>query len=122
MRKIKIPLVAFMRKSINPRDGQISGSRKRIVILGLTPVDSVGVGSFALPEAGLLDGLRSTTHWRIAQRLAERYPKVQVDPNPIWVKDGTFYTSAGISSGIDLALSLVGEDFGDNAALEIAKN
>jgi transcriptional regulator GlxA family with amidase domain len=85
-------------------------------------VCSICVGAFALADAGLLDGRRATTHWRMAQRLAERYPKVQVDPTPIWIKDGNLYTSAGISSGIDLALALVGEDMGDDVALEIAKN
>jgi transcriptional regulator GlxA family with amidase domain len=85
-------------------------------------VCSICVGAFALADAGLLDGRRATTHWRMASQLAERYPKVRVDPAPIWVKDGNVYTSAGISSGIDLALSLVGEDLGDEAALEIAKS
>ncbi|AXF25707.1 AraC family transcriptional regulator [Burkholderia pyrrocinia] len=85
-------------------------------------VCSICVGAFALAAAGLLDGRRATTHWGVARRLAERYPKVQVDPAPIWVKDGNVYTSAGISSGIDLALSLVGEDLGNDFALEIAKN
>lgn len=85
-------------------------------------VCSICVGAFALAEAGLLDGRRATTHWAMAPRLAERYPLVQVDPAPIWVKDGNIYTSAGISSGIDLALALVGEDLGNGVALEIAKN
>ena len=88
----------------------------------LRRVCSICVGAFALAKAGILDGRRATTHWNLARHLAERYPKVQVDPNPIWVKDGNLYTSAGISSGIDLALSLVSEDMGDGAALEIAKN
>ncbi|EJM56725.1 transcriptional regulator containing an amidase domain and an AraC-type DNA-binding HTH domain [Pseudomonas sp. GM49] len=85
-------------------------------------VCSICVGAFALADAGLLDGRRATTHWRMARDLAERYPKVQVDPNPIWIKDGNVYTSAGISAGIDLALALVSEDLGDDAALDIAKN
>ncbi len=84
-------------------------------------VCSICVGVFALADAGLLDGRRATTHWRMATQLAERYPKVAVDPTPIWVKDGNVYTSAGISAGIDLALALVAEDLGDNVALEIAK-
>jgi len=83
---------------------------------------SICVGSFVLAEAGLLDGRKATTHWRMARQLAEAYPAVRVDPSPIWVKDGNLYTSAGISAGIDLALSLVGEDLGDEAALEVAKN
>lgn len=85
-------------------------------------VCSICVGAFALAEAGLLDGRKATTHWRMARSLADRYPDVQVDPNPIWVKDGNLYTSAGISAGIDLALALVSEDLGDDVALEIAKN
>ena len=84
-------------------------------------VCSICVGAFALAEAGLLDGRRATTHWAMANHLAERYPAVQVDPNPIWVKDGNLYTSAGISAGIDLALALVGEDLGNALALELAK-
>jgi transcriptional regulator GlxA family with amidase domain len=85
-------------------------------------VCSICVGAFALAAAGVLNGRRATTHWGVARRLAERYPKVQVDPAPIWVKDGNVYTSAGISSGIDLALSLVSEDLGNDFALDIAKN
>jgi transcriptional regulator GlxA family with amidase domain len=83
---------------------------------------SICVGAFSLAEAGVLDGRKATTHWRMAAELAERFPSVQVDPEPIWVKDGNVYTSAGVSSGIDLALALVSEDLGDSAALEIAKN
>jgi transcriptional regulator GlxA family with amidase domain len=85
-------------------------------------VCSICVGAFALADAGLLDGRRATTHWCMARSLAELYPKVRVDPNPIWVKDGNVYTSAGISAGIDLALALVSEDLGDEVAMEIAKN
>ena len=83
---------------------------------------SICVGAFPLAQAGILDGRRATTHWRMAQQLAARYPSVQVDPSPIWVKDGNVYTSAGVSAGIDLAVSLVSEDLGDHVALEVAKN
>ena len=82
---------------------------------------SVCVGGFLLAEAGLLDGRRATVHWRYAREFAERYPRVAVDPRPTWVKDGTFYTSAGISAGIDLALAWVEEDFGAAAALKVAR-
>ena len=82
---------------------------------------SICVGAFALAEAGLLDGRKATTHWRMARRLMESYPAVQVDPNPIWVKDENVYTSAGVSSGIDLALALVSEDLGSDAALQVAR-
>lgn len=83
---------------------------------------AICVGAFALAEAGLLDGRRATTHWQATQQLAERYPAVEVDPTPIWVKDGNLYTSAGVSAGIDLALALVGEDLGNDIALKIAQD
>ncbi|MGE8064478.1 GlxA family transcriptional regulator [Pseudomonas sp. NPDC089569] len=89
---------------------------------GVRRVCSICVAAFALADAGVLDGRRATTHWQMARDLAARYPKVEVDANPIWVKDSNLYTSAGISAGIDLALALVGEDLGDAAAMEIAKN
>jgi transcriptional regulator GlxA family with amidase domain len=81
---------------------------------------AVCVGSFLIAEAGLLDGKRATTHWKFAQELTNRYPKVKVESEPIWVKDGNIYTSAGISAGIDLALAWVEEDCGVSIAQEIA--
>ena len=82
---------------------------------------SVCVGSFLLAEAGLLNGRRATAHWKFGRELAARYPRVNVEFNPIWVKDGNIYTSAGISAGIDLALSWVEEDCGGRISHEIAR-
>ena len=82
---------------------------------------SVCVGAFLLAEAGLLDGRRATVHWRYARELADRYPRVAVDPRPTWTRDGYLYTSAGISAGIDLALAWVEEDFGAAAAVKVAR-
>jgi transcriptional regulator GlxA family with amidase domain len=82
---------------------------------------SVCVGSFLLAEAGLLNGRRATTHWKFGQELTKRYPKVRVVTEPIWVKDGNIYTSAGISAGIDLALAWVEEDCGNAIASEVAR-
>ena len=82
---------------------------------------SVCVGSFLLAEAGLLNGKRATTHWKFGREMASRYPKVLVEFNPIWVKDGNIYTSAGISAGIDLALAWVEEDCGSRISHEIAR-
>ncbi len=82
---------------------------------------SVCVGAFLLADAGLLDGRRATAHWRYARELADRYPRVAVDPRPTWVRDGNIYTSAGISAGIDLALAWVEEDFGAAAAMKVAR-
>lgn len=82
---------------------------------------SVCVGSFLLAEAGLLNGKRATSHWRFGTELARRYPKVKVESEPVWVRDGNIYTSAGISAGIDLALAWVEEDCGAAIAQEVAR-
>ena len=82
---------------------------------------SVCTGAFLLAEAGLLDGRRATTHWSACAALARRYPRVRVDPDPIFVRDGAVYTSAGVTSGMDLALALVEEDHGRELALAVAR-
>ena len=84
-------------------------------------VASVCTGAFLLAEAGLLDGRRVTTHWAACQRLARRYPAVTVDPDPIFVRDGDVYTSAGVTAGIDLGLALVEDDHGRAFALSVAR-
>jgi transcriptional regulator GlxA family with amidase domain len=82
---------------------------------------SVCAGAFALAAAGLLDGRRATTHWELADQLALRFPAVQVDSDAIFVQDGPVITSAGVTSGIDLALALVEEDLGAETARLVAK-
>jgi transcriptional regulator GlxA family with amidase domain len=82
---------------------------------------AVCVGSFLLAEAGLLNGRRATTHWKFGRELAAHYPDVRVEHDPLWVKDGNIYTSAGISAGIDLALAWVEEDCGAGLAHEAAR-
>jgi transcriptional regulator GlxA family with amidase domain len=89
-------------------------SAKRIV--------SVCTGTFVLAAAGLLGGKRVTTHWAYCDRLAERFPTTTVDPEPIFVRDGRFLTSAGVTAGIDLALALVEDDQGRDVALTIARH
>jgi transcriptional regulator GlxA family with amidase domain len=84
-------------------------------------VASVCSGSFLLAEAGLLDGRRATTHWVACATLAERYPEVEVDPLPIFVRDGNVTTSAGVTAGMDLALAFVEEDLGRELALQVAR-
>jgi transcriptional regulator GlxA family with amidase domain len=79
-------------------------------------------GAFVLAAAGLLDGKRATTHWKSARELAEKHPLVRVDPGPIFVKEQGVFTSAGVSAGIDLALSLVEDDLGSEVALAVARN
>lgn len=84
-------------------------------------VASVCAGAFPLAATGLLDGRRAATHWRLADDLAARYPEVEVDSDAIFVRDGRFITSAGISAGIDLTLSLVEADLGPDIARKAAK-
>jgi transcriptional regulator GlxA family with amidase domain len=82
---------------------------------------SVCTGALVLADAGLLDGRRATTHWNWCRQLATDYPRVTVDPNPIYIRDGNCYTSAGVTAGIDLTLALVEDDLGRAAALRIAR-
>jgi transcriptional regulator GlxA family with amidase domain len=84
-------------------------------------VASVCSGSFLLAEAGLLDGRRATTHWSVCSTLARRYPSITVEDDPIYVRDGDVWTSAGVTAGMDLALAMVADDLGRDVALEIAR-
>lgn len=84
-------------------------------------IGSVCTGAFALAAAGLLENRRATTHWLEAERLQEEHPAVSVCPDAIYVKDGDIYTSAGVTAGMDLALAMVEEDLGREAALAVAR-
>jgi len=84
-------------------------------------VASVCTGAFLLARAGILDGRRATTHWASCSALARRHPRVDVVRDPIFVRDGDVYTSAGVTAGMDLALALVEEDLGPEVALEVAR-
>jgi transcriptional regulator GlxA family with amidase domain len=85
-------------------------------------VCSVCTGAFLLAEAGLLAGRRATTHWEFCAQLKESYPDIKVEADPIYVRDGRIWTSAGITAGIDLALALVEEDLGRPVALQVARH
>ncbi|PQP09149.1 GlxA family transcriptional regulator, partial [Rhodococcus opacus] len=86
-----------------------------------TRVGSICTGAFILAAAGLLDGKRATTHWKVAHELATRHPTTHVEPDSIYVRDGTTYTSAGVSAGIDLALALVEDDHGPELTRDVAR-
>jgi transcriptional regulator GlxA family with amidase domain len=83
---------------------------------------SICTGAILLARAGLLDGRRATTHWAYCDTLARHHPRIEVDPDPIYVRDGPVATSAGVTSGIDLALALVEEDLGRETALTVARH
>jgi transcriptional regulator GlxA family with amidase domain len=84
-------------------------------------VTSVCTGAFVLAAAGVLDGRRVTTHWASCDALDRNYPDVTVDPDPIYVRDGNVWTSAGVTAGMDLALALLAEDHGRDIALRVAR-
>ena len=84
-------------------------------------VSSVCTGAFLLARAGLLDGRRATTHWAAFDALRRNHPSIEVQSDPIFVRDGNVYTSAGVTAGIDLSLALVEEDLGRRAALDVAR-
>ena len=89
--------------------------RRGALVVGLC------LGAYALAEAGLLDGRRATTHWRWAERFAQRYPKVRMDPNVLYVDEGDVLTSAGTAAGIDCCLHVVRRQFGAEATNRIAR-
>jgi transcriptional regulator GlxA family with amidase domain len=84
-------------------------------------IASVCTGAFLLAAAGVLNGRRAATHWMYCAKLAERFPSVKVEPDPIFVCDGPVWTSAGVTAGIDLALALVEQDLGGSVALAVAR-
>jgi transcriptional regulator GlxA family with amidase domain len=85
-------------------------------------VASVCSGAYILAEAGLLDGRRATTHWQRTRHFLSAYPKVKLEPDRIFARDGNIWSSAGISAGIDLALAMAAEDFGDEIAQKTARH
>ena len=106
------------------RDGETS----TIISEWLTPradrirrIASVCTGVYALAPTGLLDGRKVTTHWRFARDLAKRFPNLRVEHDALFLRDEKFYTSAGITAGIDLALALIEEDCGPRVALSVAR-
>jgi transcriptional regulator GlxA family with amidase domain len=93
----------------------------RVPAAGARRVGSICTGAFILAAAGLLDGKRATTHWKVTGELATRCPTCRVEPDAIYVRDGRTYTSAGVTSGIDLALALVEEDHGPDLTRDVAR-
>ena len=106
--------VAAVRNTVLLRAVRTAAKRARRIV-------SVCSGSFILAQAGLLKGKRATTHWRSADDLARIFPDTAVEPDAIYVRDGNVWTSAGVTAGMDLALALIREDFGDDMALTVAR-
>ena len=102
------------------RDGRVVEGVRRLA-KSARRVCSVCTGALILAEAGLLEGKRAVTHWAYCDRFAEEYPDVHVEPDPIFVRDGNVYTSAGVTAGMDLALALVEDDLGHDLAITAAR-
>lgn len=98
-------LVEWLRKN--------AGSVRRIT--------SVCTGIYGLAPTGLLDGRKVATHWKFTADVAKRFPNLKVDPKSLYVQDGKFWTAAGVTSGIDLSLALIEEDYGPETALSVAR-
>ena len=107
-------------KARNRRDAELEAWLRRTVP-ACRRVGAVCIAAFLLAHAGVLTTQRATVHWKYAHELARRYPRLSVDPNPIWVQAGNIYTSSGFSAGIDLALAWVAEDCGSAIAVEAAR-
>jgi transcriptional regulator GlxA family with amidase domain len=107
-------------KTRNAKDDELS-AWLRCRVPECRRVGSVCIAAFLLAHAGVLSDQRATVHWKYAHELAFKYPRLSVDPNPIWVQAGNIYTSSGFSAGIDLALAWVAEDCGSKVAVEAAR-
>ena len=103
--------VDWVRRQISAH--QVSAARR---------IASVCTGAFLLAEAGALSGLRATTHWKFCSRLQQQHPDIDVDPDPIYMRNGRIWTSAGVTTGIDLSLALVQEDLGRKLAMQVARH
>lgn len=85
-------------------------------------IASVCTGAFLLAKTGLLAGRRAATHWKSCSRLQQSHPEIEVDPDPIYIREGRIWTSAGVTAGIDLSLALIEEDLGRKLAMQVARH
>lgn len=106
---------------IDPKKRAALASWLRVHGRSARRVASVCTGVYALAETGMLDGREVTTHWRYAKDVRQRWPKIRVNEDAIFKKDGKYYSSAGITAGIDLCLTLLEEDMGNDVALAVAR-
>lgn len=119
-RPIDTLIVAGFSRQLFPSGHRFFGWLKNIYPK-VNRIGSVCIGTYALAEAGILDGKQVTTHWEFSREFQQKYPAVKVDTDPFYTRDGNVYTSGGVSSGIDLALALVEEDYGREVALHAAR-
>lgn len=106
-------LEAMKNEKLMAYTGMVAANASRII--------SICTGAMILAELGLLDGKRATTHWWWCPTMAQKYPKVAVEPDAIYIQDGNIWTSAGVTTGMDLALAIVEDDWGHDIALQVAR-
>jgi len=109
----ELPPHEFVRPALTDAAAALAARARRVV--------SICSGAFVLAEIGVLDGRRATTHWKFAPELTRRHPRIDVEPDAIFVRDGEVSTSAGVAAGIDLALALVEEDHGAAVSRQVAQ-
>ncbi len=124
-RSVKGPVDTLMVQAVDPDERCLADKGLLQWLRRMAPkvrrMASICTGTYMLAEAGVLDGRRATTHWAWCENLGKRYPAVQIEPDPIYVRDGNVYTSAGATAGMDLTLAFVEEDFGRELALKVAQ-
>ncbi|MDB5605392.1 MAG: AraC family transcriptional regulator, partial [Bradyrhizobium sp.] len=113
--------VIFVGGDIEPMQTPENIAAARKLSSRASRVASVCTGAFLLAETGLLDGRRATTHWRYAALLQSRFPCTRVESDSIYIADGRIWTSAGIASGIDLALAMIERDMGADIARDVSR-
>ena len=113
--------IVFVGGDIDPMQTTENIAAAKKLSAKATRVASVCTGAFLLAETGLLDGRRATTHWRYAALLQSRFPRTRVEGDSIYIADGRIWTSAGIASGIDLALGMIERDMGADIARTVSR-
>lgn len=110
----ELPPARFMTPEVLAAAGYLARNTRRLT--------SICSGAFVLAKLGVLDGRRATTHWKFTKDLARQFPRIDVDPDAIYVRDGHIYSSAGVAAGVDLALALVEEDHGADIGRRVAQS
>ncbi|MGG1947462.1 helix-turn-helix domain-containing protein [Trinickia sp. NRRL B-1857] len=119
--KRKFDTIVFVGGDIDPMLTSENIAAAKKLAAKASRVASVCTGAFLLAETGLLDGLSATTHWRYAALFQSRFPRTKVEGNSIYIVDGHIWTSAGIASGIDLALGMIEKDLGSDTARAVSR-
>jgi transcriptional regulator GlxA family with amidase domain len=119
--KLERDTIVIVGRGVSADEGAVVAEWIRLAAPTARRVVSICGGAMLLAQAGLLDGRRATTHWRLLDTLQSRYPDVNVERGPIYVRDGPIWTSAGVTAGFDLTLALVEDDYGFTLARNIAQ-